>query len=317
MIKTLIIIFLCVINSSVFSQVEFKVKVEDYLFWNASDENVRLHIFLTVRNIGNESGNCEDIYKLYLECSQPNYKYDKDIIFDILSGDLTINIEPDEVVRGRISFIVPLDADNLTLKFPNDIGGSSKIISDSYEKWMEDNTNPYYYIRIANDSFSEGNYYKTYINCLKAQTIDSEIDVNFLMASASIMLGWNDKAIKYFQRYLEDNPGDPTALNNIGWSYFEKSYYDDAIRYFERSGIAYYFDDRDSETWDCYLGLAVSYLMKDDIQRAKDFYYSAAKREPLLYRGMDGLEELINYQGYFYTEKDVSAIKKLFKITGH
>ncbi|MBZ0201609.1 MAG: DUF4352 domain-containing protein [Ignavibacteria bacterium] len=130
--KTAILFLFLLFSANIFSQAEFKITIDQFKWENPSNKRVDLTIFLTIKNVGYEKGKCEDLYDLYLDCSEPYYYYDikiKDNGTNILNS-----INAGSSVKSYITFEVPKDADELTLRF---YGGVSRYICESYNKWFE------------------------------------------------------------------------------------------------------------------------------------------------------------------------------------
>lgn len=125
------------------------------------------------------------------------------------------------------------------------------------------------------------------------------------------MIGDYDNAIEYYLNSVGEIKDTSTVYNNLGYAYFEKNYYDDALRCFS------YAFDIDPNHWDAALGAAISYFESNDFAEAKRCYEIAAGIEKRLKEGMPGFENIVEKEGYFYTEKQILCINKLCKYFGY
>ncbi|MEW6556871.1 MAG: tetratricopeptide repeat protein [Elusimicrobiota bacterium] len=94
-----------------------------------------------------------------------------------------------------------------------------------------------------------------------------------------------------------------------GWVYFDKKEYQKATSDFEK--IVEILPERNA-----LLGLSLINFEQKNIRKAKEYYGKASKVEPLLFRGMSGIEE-IEKKGFFYSEQSKDALTKLFIALGH
>lgn len=115
------------------AQAEFIISIDQFKWEIAQNKKVNLTIYFVIKNVGNVSGQCEDLDELYMDCSPPFSYHDIKLIN---KGANTLNIiNAASSVDTYITYEVPKDADNLTLRF---IGGASKFITYSYSKWIEE-----------------------------------------------------------------------------------------------------------------------------------------------------------------------------------
>lgn len=124
------------LNISTYSQPEFQISIDHIKWENPSGNKIDLTIFLKIYNNGNEKGKCEDLYDLYLDCSYPYSA--QNIKLEDNSNNILNIINAGSFVESYITFEVPKDADDLTLRF---YGGASKYITVSYNKWLENEKN--------------------------------------------------------------------------------------------------------------------------------------------------------------------------------
>ncbi|MBZ0201608.1 MAG: hypothetical protein K8I03_01175 [Ignavibacteria bacterium] len=125
------IVTFVIITSSLYAQPEFKISIDQFKWESAQGKKVNLTIFFVIKNVGNESGQCEDLNDLYLDCSAPFSYHDIRIIGN--GTNMLSAISAGSSVDSYITFEVPKDADNLTLRF---LGGASRFITESYSRWM-------------------------------------------------------------------------------------------------------------------------------------------------------------------------------------
>jgi tetratricopeptide (TPR) repeat protein len=299
------------LSQTVFSQAEFKIKIDDYL-WIKSDNKtkIKILIFIKIKNIGNRMGICTDMDYLYLDCTNSNYKYGRDIILSELSDNSKKNIFPKDSIYSSITFELPKNAENLTLKFTQENGGAQKYLNEGFDKWIKNNKDEKVFINKADKYFNSGDYVNCIINCHKALIINSNSKVSFQLGNAWLMIGNYDYAIEYYNNSLDEGTDKSLVYNNIGYAYIEKEYYKTAIENFLKA-IKY-----DSKHFDAMIGLSISYFQIYDVINAKYYYNNAAEIENKLYKGMDGLYELIG-KGYFYTEKQIIVINNICKYCGY
>jgi tetratricopeptide (TPR) repeat protein len=306
----LIILILYSFNS--YSQPEFKVKISDYLWFEIeSKAYIDVMIFFDVSNIGNEPDKCQDLYKIKLASTDLQYQYGSDIRFIKISASAEEIIRPSEVNSVSMTFRVPKSADNLVLYFTQDAGGDYKYLTESFNKWIKNNKNYSKFTEEGQQSFSSGDYVSAIVNYYKALLIKPELELNFALGNSWIMLGEYDYAIDCYKESLSEKIDRSIVYNNLGYAYFEKEYYNDAIENFSLA-VEY-----DKNHWDAYLGAAISCYKLYEISDAKELYNYAARIENRLYKGIAGLEILIDEENTFYTIKQLEAINELCKLVGY
>ena len=309
--KIIYYLFFC-ISININSQPEFKVKIYDYLWLEIESNNyIDIMIFFDVSNIGNESDKCNDLYNIKLASTDTKYKYGSDIRFIKMSSAVEEIIKPGNNNYVTMTFRVPKSADNLVLYFTADAGGDYKFLSESFNKWLLNNKDHKKFTEEGQTSFSNGEYVKAIVNYYKALIINSKLELNFSLGNVWIMLGDYDNAINCYKKSLNERVDKSIVYNNLGYAYFEKEYYNDAIENFSLA-VEY-----DKNHWDAYLGAAISCYKLYEISDAKSLYNYAAKIENKLYRGMTGLEILINEGDAFYTDKQLDTINELCKLLGY
>ena len=130
----LLILFLtAAIN--IYSQPEFKISVEGFE-WTGSPSSLAadLQINLMIKNIGNKEGECDDFEGIWLYSSSEIAN--KNIKFKKRGTYLYKKLKPNDYITSFLIFSVPVDADNLELRFSPAYGGSSKFITNSYNKYV-------------------------------------------------------------------------------------------------------------------------------------------------------------------------------------
>lgn len=206
--KKLFILFVLMLFSvSLNAQPEFKIAVKDYMWQHVKRSKVDLVILITVKNIGTEAGADDDINHLTLTCSQSAYKYGKDINFVKLNNAIIESIEPGEERLGYLIYSVPRDADNLKLKFPENLGGAEKEITMSYVNWAYYNKDESGFILAAHTSYDNGDYADAFVNYLKAYSVNKFLKLNAEVDSTFNMFSQTNEAKTYhelFSNFLEE-----------------------------------------------------------------------------------------------------------------
>lgn len=133
-----IIIFLF-LSAVLKAQPEFKISIEEFYWGEPNNKDmVNLQINIKVKNIGNQSGKCEDLKEIWLFSSS---EIDNSQIRIVKNGTYLFNeIKPNDFIDGFVTFDVPRSADNLELKFSEETGGAKKYITESYNKYISKNT---------------------------------------------------------------------------------------------------------------------------------------------------------------------------------
>lgn len=307
-----ILIILIIYSVNSYSQPEFKVKIYDYLWLEIESNNyIDILIFFDVSNIGNEPDKCNELYNIKLASTDIKYKYGSDIKFIKMSSAVEEVIKPGENNYVTMTFRVPKTADNLILYFTADAGGDYKFLSESFNKWLVNNKDYKKFTEEGQLSFSNGEYVKAIVNYYKALIINSKLELNFSLGNVWIMLGDYNNAINCYKKSLNENVDKSTVYNNLGYAFFEKEYYNDALDNFSLA-VEY-----DKNHWDAYLGAAISCYKLYEISDAKSLYNYAASIENKLYQGIDGLKILIDVENAFYTDKQMISINELCKLLGY
>lgn len=131
-----ILFSLIIFDISTSSQPEFKISIDHIKWENPSATNVDLTIFFIIKNVGNQKGWCEDLNGIYLECSDYYYYYGTHINLKDYSNNIVSEISPDKFIEVYMTYTLPKDADDITLRFTESRGGASKYITVSYNKWL-------------------------------------------------------------------------------------------------------------------------------------------------------------------------------------
>lgn len=136
--KQILAVLLIGLTSSVlFSQPEFKITVDEMKWEDPSSNRVTLTIFLTIKNVGSEKGWCEDLNGIYIDCSNTNYYYNTHMKLVDYSRNIVNDIKPGGQVEAFISYEVPKDADDISLRFTEFYGGATRYLTQSYNKSIE------------------------------------------------------------------------------------------------------------------------------------------------------------------------------------
>lgn len=129
--KATLLILIFLLSIDIYAQPEFKISIGQFKWESVQSKKVNLTIFFVIKNVGNETGQCEDLNDLYLDCSAPFSYHDIKIISN--GTNMLSAVNAGSSVDSYITFEVPKDADNLTLRF---MGGASRFVTESYSKWV-------------------------------------------------------------------------------------------------------------------------------------------------------------------------------------
>jgi tetratricopeptide (TPR) repeat protein len=102
---------------------------------------------------------------------------------------------------------------------------------------------------------------------------------------------------------------DPTynsAMDNLGYSYLATGDTVSALENFNRC------IKQKPDNIDAILGLALVYYYKNNMGNAKKFIDQAKGLNAVLKQGVEGFESF-KKEGWFYSEKDDNALKKMFE----
>jgi len=312
--KLYILIFSHLLANTAFSQASFVIKVYDFA-WITNEETskydyVMLSLVLEVINEGNQADVCHELENIYLDCSNNKYSYGQDIIitgkkdFDkvIYSGDTSMI---------AISFLVPVDADDLKLKFSNLPEAGYKYITESYNKWKLANKDKVsYYEKQAIEYFNKKDYLKSVICCYNALALNPKARVNFTLGNCFISVEDFDAAIEYYNKSYNEVERY-YIYDNLGYAYLNKEEYQTALNYFQGA------INEKSKEFDPLLGMAITYYCLNNYSKAKEYYKLAEKVESNLKNGMDGLVYLMDTEGVFYGEKELKTLNKICKMMGY
>lgn len=212
---TIKVIFFIFYLPTIYSQSDFSISVRDYLWQNPTRNNVDLVVLLSISNIGSEAEADEDINHIYLTCSQSSYKFGKDITFVKFNNSINEVIKPGEEKLGYIIFNVPRDADNLKLKFPENLGGAEKEICMSYVDWGYYNKDDQVYISNAHDCLNNGNYTCSLINYLKAYSINPYLHLSNEIDSTFNMFAQSEESSTYRELFSNNLTQQKTTENEL------------------------------------------------------------------------------------------------------
>ena len=96
-----------------------------------------------------------------------------------------------------------------------------------------------------------------------------------------------------------------SAYANLGYIYFQRGKTDLAIEVLNK---CLKINDK---TFSVNLDLAMIYYKQGELQESKKYLDVARSLEPLLIKGIDGINEL-EKEGYYWTKKDKKTLKKMF-----
>lgn len=312
--KLFSIILLLIIYNLAISQASFVINLYDNS-WITGEEYqnsnyVGLLIILRVINEGNKSDKCDELNSIYLDCNNKNYKYGEDIIMSASYGINEI-IHPDDTSFVILLYIVPNDADGLSLKFYNMPEAGSKYVIESFTKWKKNNKNNLADFEYkASKYFSEGNITKSFLYCHKAVALNPKSKAVFTLGNCYIQFEDYDNAIKYYQKSF-GIVEDYYIYDNMGYAYIGKKYYYTAIEFFNKA-IKY-----NSKSYDPLLGISIAYYYLGSYDKAKEYYKKAEKINSQLKNGMTGLYYLIETDGVFYGKNEIYALNRICKMLGY
>lgn len=210
--KILLSLFL-IVAINVYSQPEFKISVEGFE-WSGSPSSLSadLQINLKIKNVGNKTGECSDFKGIWLYSSSEsanNYiKYKKQGTF------LFKKLKPNDYITSFLVFSVPVDTDNLELRFGPEYGGASKFITNSYNKYISEKTDDKTttLLQEAESLFNNGSYDKAitkYILCIKYDP--------FLMSELNLKISecYVKKGDAFYSNFYSNNNNFNYIINAI------------------------------------------------------------------------------------------------------
>lgn len=117
-------------------------------------------------------------------------------------------------------------------------------------------------------------------------------------------------AINDYKEGLKFASSNAAMLNNLAYCYLNLSEYEDAEKNFKR---ALFYDPRH---FDSFLGLSILYFKQNKKSACIKHVKQAIEIEPLLKKGIKGLENLEN-KGYSWSFSDKETLNKIFGIAGY
>jgi hypothetical protein len=131
--KLILLYTIIITYINAYSQPEFKIKM-DYFDWqNPRGDYVDIKITFKIKNIGNESGYCNEFFDINLFTSDINYSRS----IEIIERSSRTYVKPNDYIFSFIIFKVNKNADNLTLKLSESYEGSEKFVTKSYYKHLD------------------------------------------------------------------------------------------------------------------------------------------------------------------------------------
>lgn len=121
-----------------------------------------------------------------------------------------------------------------------------------------------------------------------------------------LILARYDDAIAEFNKTLRLKPAYASAYADIGYAYMQQRKMDLAVENFN------YCLKIDTNTYSTYLDLAIIDYMKGNLVGSKKYLKISRTLEPLLSKGLDGINQL-EKQGYYWTDEDKATLKRMFK----
>lgn len=310
--KRIFIFIIIIISNTAFSQANFVIKLYDFA-WSVSYEKsenpnfVGILLIMNVINEGNQSDVCYELEDIYLDCSNKYYAFGTDImLYESYNADKIIS--PYDTSRVMMFYWVPKDADALTLRFKNAPEAGGKFITESFNKWKNNNrSNLTYFENTASEYFSKKNYTKSIVYCYNAKALNPDAKVNFTLGNCYISLENYDLAIEYYDKSYNE-VGRYLIYDNMGYAYLGKEDYQNSLDYFRKA-----ISEAPGE-FDPYLGMAISYYYMNNFEMAKEYYKKAEKIEFQLKDGMDGLQLLMDIEGVFYGKTEIYALNEICKL---
>ncbi|MBN1634098.1 MAG: tetratricopeptide repeat protein [Ignavibacteria bacterium] len=310
--KIFVFIILVLITDSAFSQATFVIKLYDFA-WSVSYENnenpkyVGILLIMNVINEGNQSDVCYELEDIYLDCSNKYYTFGTDIVLSESYGADNI-ILPYDTSKVMLFYLVPKDADALTLRFKNAPEAGGKYITESFNKWKNTNRSKLtYFENQAADYFSKKNYTMSIVYCYNAKALKPEAKVNFTLGNCYISLKNYDLAIEYYEKSYKE-VSRYLIYDNMGYAYLGKGEYNNALDYFRKAV------NEDSRQFDPVLGMAITHYYLGNYDMAKEYYLRAEKIEYQLKYGMEGLDYLTDNEGVFYGDTEIFALNEICKM---
>jgi len=219
----LILVFYCELD--VLSQPEFKVAV-DYFEWKYPTGNkVTLEVNLKISNIGNVQGSCEDIKNIELYSKDDFYK--NDIELRERGTNIFMQIKAGDNIFSFLNFEVPKAAGGLYLKLNDGFGSNEKFITDSYNNYLLEQAEYYYYNKQYSDAIEK------YQICIKNDPLQKNV-ISLKIADCYEYIG-NKLLDDYYLYNINENL--EKSLDN-----FKQSLFYDTKKPFIKDKIATIYD---------------------------------------------------------------------------
>lgn len=313
--KIIFILFTIFTVSSAYPQAQFLIRIYDYA-WSVSDvkneypDYAGLLLIVDVINEGNQSDVCSELSDIYLDCSNKNYIFGTDIVlFESFNEDKVIY--PGDTSNVMLYYLVPKDADALTLRFRNAPEAGGKYITESFNKWKNNNRSKLtYFENQAAEYFSKKNYTRSIVYSYNALALNPGAKVNFTLGNCYISLENYDLAIEYYNKSYNE-VSRYLIYDNMGYAYLGKDDYQNSLDYFRKA------INESPQEFDPMLGMAVAYFYLNNEEMAVDYYRRAEKIEFQLKNGMAGLQMLMDNEGVFYGQKELYALNEICKLIGY
>lgn len=193
-----------------------------------------------------------------------------------------------------------------------DIDEAIKCVHKALEINPEDDANN---ALLASLYFDKLDYNNTIVFATKAlrlnkKSISTNEVLNFRAVSRQILGDYKNALYDYLEIYSSYNPAQKkeasSILSNIGYCYLEDDQLQNSLKYFTDAVNS-------AAEIDQLIGLfTVQYLLKDKVA-FQEVLNKAIAVEPKLKLGFKGIE-ILEKEGYFYTEKHKKALRKIFQI---
>jgi len=191
---------------------------------------------------------------------------------------------------------------------------------NDYSKSIEFNPNDIrIYIRRAKALLLKGLYDDTIKDCNKAMelnpTFEEKHDIYSYRARAYLHNGLYDEAINDCNKTIEQCEKYPSInltfdYNTRALSYFSEGKYENARKDFNT------LLEDNPKNWGSLLDLSLVSLMINKDNDANTYFANAEKLEPLLSKGMEGIEDL-EKQKHYFTSEEKNTLKQLFKMLNY
>ncbi len=114
-------------------------------------------------------------------------------------------------------------------------------------------------------------------------------------------------AAEVLEQGVRSAPGNAALFDNLGYAYLELKDYPRSIENFQQCL------EISNTNFDAAIGMAMAYLKQGDRAKAKEYYELAARLEPRLKQGEEGIEAL-ETAGYAFSDDKKNTLKELSRL---